>query len=441
MPEGGARRPPGGPAADLFEVAADRVLAERAPLAQRLRPTTFDDVVGQRHLVGPGAPLRRLAEADRLRSVVLWGPPGTGKTTLAELVAGSTAKAFVRLSAVEAGVADVRRVLGDARDRLGQHQRGTIVFIDEVHRFSRTQQDALLPAVESGLIVLVAATTANPAFAVTAPLLSRSTVWELMPLTAEDVEEVVRRGLEAEGATAHPDAVAAIVALADGDARSALGTVEIAVALAGGEPVAVEHVTQARHARLLHHGRDAHYDQLSALIKSVRGSDPDAAVYWLARLLDGGEDPRLLARRLVISAAEDIGLADPQALVVAQSAAAALEHVGLPEGALVLAEACVYLACAPKSNRVTVALGRARHDVHHGPPAEVPPALRDQHGPPVAGRRPVAYRSPHDDPSGAAAQPHRPPGLDGRVYYEPSEQGVETQVAAGRRPPGDRWAR
>jgi putative ATPase len=394
---GRARRPT--PGADLFSAAADAALAGRAPLAVRLRPRRFDDVVGQDHLVGPRAPLRRLAEQDRLRSVVLWGPPGTGKTTLAELVAAATAKAFVRLNAVEAGVGDVRDVLADARRRLGEHGQGTIVFIDEVHRFSRSQQDALLPGVEAGLVVLVAATTANPGMAVVAPLLSRSTIWELRPLGDTDLRRVLDRGLAAEGAVAEPAAIDALVALADGDARVALGTLEIAVSVADGGPVTVDHVAQARHGRLLHQGPDAHYDQLSAFIKSMRGSDGEAAVTWLVRMLDAGEDPRLLARRMVILASEDIGLADPQALVVAQAAASAVDLVGLPEATLVLVEACLYLAAAPKSNTVAVALARARDAVHRGPVAQVPDHLRDATGARAARRGPPAYRSPHDGPT------------------------------------------
>jgi len=426
----GGRRPPAG---DLFSAAAESIVAERAPLPYRLRPTSFDDVVGQEHLVGPGAPLRRLAEQDRLRSVVLWGPPGTGKTTLAELVAAVTAKAFVRLNAVDSGVGEVRQVLADARRRLGEHGQGTIVFVDEVHRFNATQQDALLPGVEQGLVVLVAATTANPGMALVPPLLSRSTVWELRPLGAEELRVVIARGLAAEGADADVDAVDALVAVADGDARAALGTLEIAVALADGGTVTAAHVARARHGRLLHQGTDARYDQVSALIKSVRGSDVDAGLYWLARLLDAGEDPRYLARRLVILACEDVGMADPQALVVAQAAAAGVALVGMPEAALVLAEACVYLACAPKSNRVTVALSRARADVHRGLPAAVPDHLRDQHGRSAFTGSPVpAYQSPHDEQPDE--QHYRPSELEGCRYYEPSSHGVEEQIAAGRRP-------
>ncbi|MBV8462390.1 MAG: replication-associated recombination protein A, partial [Acidimicrobiales bacterium] len=352
---------------DLFSGAAAERLSARAPLAARLRPRTLDEIVGQRHLVGPGAPLRALVEADRLTSAILWGPPGTGKTTLANVIARVTAKQFVSLSAVTAGVKDVREVTESARVLLGEQGRGTILFLDEVHRFNKAQQDALLPSVEEGLLVLIGATTENPFFEVNAPLLSRSTLWRLEPLTSEDLEAIVRRGLEADEAVAEPDAVDALVGLADGDARAALGTLEIALSLAGPRAVTRENVEQARATRLHHYGESEHYDQVSAFIKSIRGSDPDAGLYWLARMLEAVEDARFIARRLVILASEDVGLAEPMALVVADAAARAVEFVGLPEAQLNLAEAVVYLATAPKSNRVTAALGRAQEDVRQGP--------------------------------------------------------------------------
>ncbi|HLX87846.1 MAG TPA: AAA family ATPase, partial [Acidimicrobiales bacterium] len=305
---GPRRAAPGG---DMFSAAAEERLSARGPLAARLRPHTLDQVVGQKHLVAPGAPLRVLVEQDRLTSALLWGPPGTGKTTIALVVAATTAKAFVPLSAVNAGVADVRQAIEQARRRLGEQAQGTILFIDEVHRFNRAQQDALLPAVEDGLIVLISATTENPFFSVNAPLLSRSTLWRLEPLSDEDVDEVVRRALDAEGAQATDEGRRLLVSIADGDARAALGTLEIAIALAEGATVDAAHVDRARAGRLVHQGDDSHYDQVSALIKSVRGSDVDAGLYWLARMLAGGEDARFVARRLVILASEDVGLADP----------------------------------------------------------------------------------------------------------------------------------
>ncbi len=424
------------PGGDLFDAAAQERLRSRAPLAARLRPRTFDDVVGQRHLVAPGAPLRELAEADRLGSVILWGPPGSGKTTLSRLLASTTAKEFVPLSAVASGVKEVREAIEGARRRLGERGQGTILFVDEVHRFNKAQQDVLLPAVEEGVVVLVGATTENPSFEVNPPLMSRTTLWRLEPLGDDDLRTMVARGLGAEEAEADDEAVAALVATADGDARAALNTLEVAVALAAsrarqaGRPtVTVADVARARDGRLYHQGADAHYDQASALIKSVRGSDPDAGLYWLARMLEAGEDPRFLARRLVILASEDVGMADPESLVVADAAARAVEMVGLPEAALNLAQAVVHLACAPKSNRVAVALGRARDDVRAGGDQAVPPHLRDAHGRAAAGLgHGEGYVYPHDDPAGWAAQQYRPDALEGHVYYEPSDHGAERAV-------------
>jgi len=425
------------PGGDLFDAAAEQRLSGKAPLAARLRPRTLDEVVGQRHLVAPGAPLRVLVESDRLGSVILWGPPGTGKTTLARLLADATAKAFVPLSAVTSGVKDVREALEAARTRLGEHGRGTILFVDEVHRFNKAQQDVLLPGVEDGLVVLVGATTENPFFEVNGPLLSRATLWRLEPLDADDLRTVVTRGLAAESASADDDALAAIVDTAEGDARAALTTLEVAVALArSGDPeaeptVTLADVSAARAGRLYHQGADDHYDQISAFIKSLRGSDPDAAVYWMARMLEAGEDARFIARRMVILASEDVGLADPRALLVADAAAHAVELVGLPEAALNLAQAAVYLALAPKSNRVTVALSRARADVAASG-AAVPAHLRDAHyrGAAALGHG-EGYRYPHDDPSGWVDQQYRPDAVDSHVYYEPSDHGEEPDL--GRR--------
>jgi len=422
---------------DLFDHAADRRLATQAPLAARLRPRTLDEIVGQRHLVAPGAPLRVLVESDRLGSVILWGPPGTGKTTLARLLADATAKRFVPVSAVTSGVKELREEIEAARRRLGEQGQGTILFVDEVHRFNKAQQDVLLPAVEDGVVVLVGATTENPFFEVNAPLLSRATLWRLEPLDDDDLAEVVGRGLVALGAVADAEARSAVVASADGDARAALTTLETAGALAargegpdGELRVTLADVVAARAGRVYHQGADEHYDQVSAFIKSLRGSDPDAALYWLARMLEAGEDARFLARRMVILASEDVGMADPSALVVADAAARAVEFVGLPEAALNLAEAAVYLACAPKSNRVTVALERARRDVAEGARGGVPTHLRDAH---YRGARAIGhgegYRYPHDDPSGRVDQQYRPDALEGHVYYEPSTHGAEAELA------------
>ena len=317
-------------------MAADEAILDRAPLAARLRPQRLDDVLGQDHLLAPGRPLRELIESDRLTSVILWGPPGTGKTTLARLVAVCTEKVFQELSAVSATVKEVRETIAAARQRLGERGVGTILFLDEVHRFNKAQQDTLLPAVEEGLIVLIGATTENPHFEVNPPLMSRSTLFRLNPLDPESLGELIRRGFAAENATFDEDAVAHLAARSGGDGRHALTGVEVAVALAGrrGDPV---HVTLADSeaavdVKAVRYGRDGHYDVISAFIKSIRGSDVDAGLYWLARMLHAGEDARFIARRLVILASEDIGMADPTALLVADAAARAVEFVGLSRG-------------------------------------------------------------------------------------------------------------
>ncbi len=362
---------------DLFMASIRDKLASSAPLAQRLRPRSLDEVIGQDHLLGQGEALRVLIETDSLSSMVLWGPAGSGKTTIAKLIAQATAKSFVSISAVSSGVREIREALEDARRLLGEYNRGSILFIDEVHRFNKVQQDLLLPGVEDGLVIFIGATTENPFFSINAPLLSRSTLWRLNPLDQVSLERVVKRGLDEEGVTINQDALAALVGGCDGDARAALGALEVAVVLAKqrAEKAVFEHelavveledVSRARDGRIYHQGVDAHYDQASALIKSIRGSDTDAGLYWLARMIDAGEDPRFIARRLVILASEDIGMADPQALGLAVAASHALELVGLPEAALNLAQAVIYLSEAPKSNSVTTALSRARVDVREG---------------------------------------------------------------------------
>jgi putative ATPase len=403
-----------------------------------MRPRSLDEVVGQAHLVGPGGALRLLAEQDRLTSVILWGPPGSGKTTLASLLASTSTKAFVALSAVSSGVKEVREVLEAARRRLGEQGQGTVLFLDEVHRFNKAQQDLLLPSVEEGLITLIGATTENPYFEVNAPLLSRSTLWRLRPLDEADLVLLVERGLAVEGARATPEAIELLVASSDGDARALLTTLEVAAALAQARSsgsadvlVGAEDVADARDGRVLHQGADEHYDQVSAMIKSIRGSDPDAGLYWLARLLEAGESARFLARRLVILASEDVGMADPLSLLIAEAAARAVEYVGLPEAQLNLAQAVVHLATAPKSNRVTVALGRAVEDVRHGPRSSVPVHLRDAHykGAAELGHG-QGYRYPHDTPTGWVAQRYLPEELGERRYYEPSEHGREATALA-----------
>jgi putative ATPase len=418
-----------GPPKDLFTSAVEERLARQAPLAARMRPRRLDEVVGQEHLLGPGAALRALIDADRLSSLILWGPPGTGKTTLARLIAGATSKEFVPKSAVTAGVKDVREVIDDARRRLGEHGRGTILFLDEVHRFNKAQQDALLPAVEDGTVTLIGATTENPFFEVNAPLLSRSTLFRLEPLSLDHLRAVVARALEQEGGAITAEALDFLVDAVEGDARAALTTLEVALALAGEGEVELAHVESARSTRALRYERDDHYDVVSAFIKSIRGSDPDAGLYWLARMLAAGEDARFIARRLVILASEDVGMADPRGLLVADAAARAVEFVGLPEAQLNLAHAVVYLATAPKSNRVTTALGAAQKDVRDRPAGAVPLHLRDSHyrSAKTIGHG-VGYDYPHDDPRGWVPQEHRPPETSGRVYYQPSTRGEEPRI-------------
>jgi putative ATPase len=415
---------------DLFSSAAEERLRSSAPLAARLRPRSIDGVVGQDHLVGPDRPLRRLVEQDRLTSAIFWGPPGTGKTTLALAVAGSTARAFEQLSAVTAGVKDVREVIERARQRLGERSQGTILFLDEIHRFSKAQQDALLPAVEDGTLTLIGATTENPFFEVNPPLRSRSTLFRLEPLGPEAIAELVRRGLEAERAAATSEAIELLVDRSAGDGRQALTSLEVAIALAQPGDVTLQHAEAALGTSALRYGRDDHYDVISAFIKSMRGSDPDAAVYWLARMLEAGEDARFIVRRMVIFASEDVGLADPQSLLVAVAAAHALEHVGLPEAQLNLAQAVIHLATAPKSNRAALAIWNARAEVRDGAVGEVPAHLRDAHyqGAASLGHG-SGYEYPHDHETGWVDQQHLPDALAGRRWYEPSPYGFEQEIA------------
>ena len=396
-----------------------------------MRPRSLDEVVGQEHLVGVGKPLRVLIESDQLSSVILWGPPGIGKTSLAEVMAAQSSAYFVRLSAVSAGVKDIRETIAHAQHLLGEKQRRTMVFIDEIHRFSTSQQDALLPAVESGLIVLVGATTENPFFEVNAPLRSRSTLFHLEPLAAPHLSVLVERGCAAENA--HLDEVAKkhLLDMAQGDGRQILTSLEVACALArsdvknaAGKPVVVSlaNVEAALSTSALRYGRDDHYDVISAFIKSIRGSAVDAAIHWLARMLVAGEDPRFIARRLVILASEDIGMADHTSLLVATACAQAVEHVGMPEAQLNLAQATIHLASAPKSNSTANAIWNAMSEVRSGGIGEVPLFLRDGHykGAETLGHG-TGYVSPHvatvQNPS-AQANDYLPEALDGRHYYD-----------------------
>ncbi len=414
---------------DLFSDAARERADEVAPLALRLRPRTLDDFVGQRHILAEGSALRLAIEEDRVRSSIFYGPPGSGKTTLARIVANMTGAEFEELSAVSATVADVRGVLARARERLGSNGTRTILFLDEIHRFNKAQQDALLPAVEEGLVTLLGATTENPYFEVNSALLSRAQVYELEPHGEDDLVGLVARGAAELGADVAPELARLVAVRAGGDARNALNILELAWETARAEGAALDerHVEDAARKRPLVYDKagDQHYDFTSAFIKSMRGSDADAAVFYLAAMLEGGEDARFIARRMIVLASEDVGNADPRALLVAVAAAQAVEHVGLPEARLNLAQAAIYLARAPKSNASYRALGAATKDVRERGNLRPPKALR-QGG--YYGRKlghGEGYVYPHDDPAGFEID-HLPDELKGSRYYTPSGSGEET---------------
>lgn len=405
-----------------------------APLAVRMRPASLDEVVGQGHLLAPGSPLRRLVEGSGAASVILYGPPGSGKTTLAALVSQATGRRFEALSALSAGVKDVRAVIEKARYGVLSGEQ-TVLFIDEVHRFSKTQQDALLSAVENRVVSLVAATTENPSFSVVAPLLSRSLILQLRPLTSDDVRAVVRRAIDdprglGGRVAVEPEAVDLLVRLAAGDARRALTALEVAAE--ANEAVTVETVERSLDEAAVRYDRDGdqHYDVISAFIKSVRGSDVDAALHYLARMLVAGEDPRFVARRLMILASEDIGMADPTALQTAVAAAQTVQLIGMPEAQLTLAHATIHLATAPKSNAVTTALAAAMGDIKAGRAGTVPAHLRDGHysGAAALGNA-QGYKYSHDDPDGVVAQQYPPDELVGVDYYRPTGRGGEREMA------------
>jgi len=428
---------------DLFTHARKDQIAREAPLAARMRPRTLDEMVGQEHIIGPGRLLRRAIEADRLfSSIILWGPPGTGKTTLAMIIANRTRSHFEAISAVLAGVADIRRVIKEAKERRVLHGQRTILLVDEIHRFNKAQQDALLPHVEDGTITLIGATTENPYFEVIGPLVSRSRIFQLRPLTEEHLRIILQRALADEErgygrrrVEIDEDALAHLVHVAGGDARNALNALELAVESTPPDAEGVIHIdletaqdSIQRRALLYDKNGDAHYDTISAFIKSLRGSDPDAALYWLAKMVYAGEDPRFIVRRMIIFASEDVGLADPQALVVATAAAQALEWVGLPEAQYALAEAALYLATAPKSNS-TGAYWKALADVERDGIVEVPDHLKDASRDGKALGHGEGYKYPHDYPDHYVRQQYLPDRLQGRRYYQPGEQGYEREIA------------
>ena len=420
---------------DLFDAQGSDALARRAPLAERLRPKSLDEVVGQNHLTGPGGPLRTAVEKACIGAVVLWGPPGTGKTTLARALAAEMDGEFVPLSAVTSGVKEMRAALNAARERLKFERRATILFVDEVHRFNKTQQDALLPALEEGLVDFVGATTENPSFEVTAPLLSRSRVLRLQPLSKEDLTALLDKGREALKVEVSPEAGAYLLRLSGGDGRRLLNALEAAAASGSGR-IEVRDVEGVVGTRALRYGREEHYDVVSAFIKSVRGGDPNAALHYLARMIEAGEDPVFIARRLVILASEDIGNADPQGLPLAIAAAQAVQLVGMPEGRIPLAQATTYLASVPKSNASYAAIGKALEDVRRGTVPEVPMHLRNA----VTGLMRdegygTGYRYAHDDEAEGMNDRYLPEEFADRVYYEPKESGAEKGVKERL----DRW--
>ena len=422
----------------LFEASESANRRRAQPLAARMRPATLDEFVGQQHFLGEGKLLRRLLAADRLGSVIFYGPPGTGKTTLAHLLATASRSKFVQLSAVTSGVKELREVLEAARDRLSANGNKTLLFIDEIHRFNKAQQDVLLPDVEDGVVTLVGATTQNPFFAINSALVSRSRVFQFESLSKDDITTLIRRtlvdrdrGLGHYEVHLHEDALEFLAEVSDGDARRALGALEVGVLSTTERPIEFTRALaeESVQPKAIEYDRtgDAHYDSISALIKSVRGSDPDAAIYWLARMLEAGEDVRYLARRIVIFASEDVGNADPHALPLAIAAMQACEFVGLPECQLNLAQAVTYMACAPKSNASTLAVSEARKDVREGRLLPVPVILRDSHHPAAKSLgHGQGYQYSHDSPDAVSAQDYL--GVD-REYYHPVDRGLERELA------------
>jgi putative ATPase len=412
---------------DLFDQAGSDNLSRRAPLAERLRPKTLDEVVGQTHITGEDGPLRAVVGRGRVGSLVLWGPPGTGKTTLARVLAGEVEEEFVPLSAVTSGVKDLRAALEGARERLKFEDRGTLLFVDEVHRFNKAQQDALLPALEEGLVDFIGATTENPSFEMTAPLLSRSRVLRLRTLSEEDLEALISRGTDELDVSISDDAREYLLSLAGGDGRKMLNALEVAAA--GTKTVEIGDVERAVGNRALRYGREEHYDVISAFIKSVRGGDPDAALHYLARMLEAGEDPVFVARRLVILASEDIGNADPQGLPLAVAATEAVHLVGMPEGRIPLAQATTYLASTAKSNAAYAGINAALDDVRRRTTPEVPLFLRNSRTDLMRSEGYGAgYRYAHDDAPEGMNDHYLPEELEGRIYYDPKKSGEEAEI-------------
>ncbi len=420
----------------LFEKSERAHIDAAKPLAARMRPQTLEEFAGQQHFLGPGKLLRKLVEADRIGSVLFFGPPGTGKTTLARILAKATKRNFAQLSAILHGVKDLREVLAKARDDLATGQGGTLLFIDEIHRFNKSQQDAMLADVEDGVVTLIGATTSNPFFAVNGALVSRSQVFQFEPLSPEDIESLLLRaladkeqGLGGKNISLHEEAMTFLCNVCDGDARKALSVLETAVISSESNQLTKEHIVDAMGTRAVQYDPtgDEHYDCASALIKSIRGSDPDAGLYWLARMLEGGEDIRFICRRLIILASEDIGNADPQALTLAVACSQACEQIGLPECQLTLSQTVTYMACAPKSNSATSAISLARKDVKENRILPVPRHLRDSHfsSAEELGHG-VGYQYSHNEEDGVSAQDYL--GVD-REYYQPVDRGFEEKIA------------